>query len=553
MNSSSGEDLQKRKKDAIRYAKWMQKKGILFPEDAKRKIKALIVETGWVDDGAQSLTTLSYGEALWVETKEDHNALLDIPPDQMIPRAKEIMRSNRNFAVEEKPFDGLVEKHPRKALAALVACPSDEEQLHCFWDALFRKWPESHDDAELYREINIRIQQLSHELIRKINYGISAWIRKHFENIRKASEKTAWKMVDHVVEGLISNDGSATKSGIGPTYTDAGGVHQETTFDKALNSPIGEITQSFLNALEASSQRQTGIPEAFKGRIEKLLKSPGDGSKHAISIAFLRLNEIYAIDPNWVERRLIPELDFEKPAAHVAWSSYLLACGCLLKEAGAPHASKLFSSLKPRLLALIAAPHAQNLEGPSEQIIAKITVLLCIHRENQASGFTKDETRSILRLVSDSGRREAIACLKKSGNQSPGCWAREVVPFINEVWPRESRYKAAIVPSWIDLLSSTDGAFPEVYGALRPFLVPLRQGSLQLNFFLRKALRENEKERLPISDYPDAALDFLDKVVPDDMKDIPSELARVLELIRESDENLANELSFIRLSELTRK
>lgn len=66
-------------------------------------------------------------------------------------------------------------------------------------------------------------------------------------------------------------------------------------------------------------------------------------------------------------------------------------------------------------------------------------------------------------------------------------------------------------------------------------------------------MRGNEKERLPISGYPNAALDFLDRVVPDDVNATPSELARALALIRESGESLADEMSFIRLSELARK
>lgn len=454
--------------------------------------------------------------------------------------------------MENELFSGPAKEDVQKTLNVLAGRRPDDERLHRSWGDFFKDWPESCDVLSLYRDLLPRMRQFPDELIRKTNHEIAGWTKEHFKKIYSLDENLAWEIFDCVVAGLLSNDGSATAAW--EVFPGEKTDHIGRPIRKAMNGPVGDVMIGCLGALKTLPPGRQGIPESFMVRMEKLLDSPGDGRKQAVAKLCRELDYIHARDPDWVKSKIAMEFDYRKPTADIAWSNFFIIYVDPSKEAGASPFSDVFDVLKPRLLDAASAQVTWKLDKDSEEIAAQAFVYHCICRRNETGGLTTDETRDILRALGDLGRLSAISYLEAIGCRNPENWTAKVAPFISRAWPLEKRYKTPLsVLSWIDLLSSTGDAFPDVYKAIRSFLKPFHRVSWRLGSFLRrKALSGAGCGRQLIENHPDLFLDVLDRIIPDDPDGVPSELAEVLEMIEESDGNLANKKPFIRLSDLAR-
>ena len=74
--------------------------------------------------------------------------------------------------------------------------------------------------------------------------------------------------------------------------------------------------------------------------------------------------------------------------------------------------------------------------------------------------------------MSDGTRNRFIFWLGRVGQGNDDGWINLVVPFINEVWPRERKFRtSASVRAWISLLDDTGVSFPAVYVTVKKYLV----------------------------------------------------------------------------------
>ena len=165
----------------------------------------------------------------------------------------------------------------------------------------------------------------------------------------------------------------------------------------------------------------------------------------------------------------------------------------------------------------------------------------------QPDGLTKQEMRSVLRSMSDDARSRLIFWLGRVGKHNDGDWERLVVPFIDEVWPRESKLRTSLASrSWIGLLDDTGDSFPAVYAAVKRFLTPVEPDGY--SFFQFTGEISDEK---PIATcFPEETLDLVNSVTPGAVTRPPHELPRILELIAESDPSLASDPRYLRLIDL---
>lgn len=421
------------------------------------------------------------------------------------------------------------------------------------WADLSKKLPirNSGDPSPLSAE---QIRNLTYESIRGSRIEIADWIERNFKDMFPDEECLAWDAFDHLVGGLMSDGGSATASGQGKSYVAGQVAHRKDHVGKARNGPIGKAASGCLDALKASCRRQQSFLDNAKPRIERLLDSPGAGREHAVTIISYALNDLCDIDPDWTKAWLVPTLGFDGRTAHAAWGGYLCGGNGLPGTQRNTSADQLFSKLKPCFMRFVSSLNGMDLHHDTEKMIAKVVICRYMRREGRPDGFTGNEIRDILRSVSDSGRRQAVSFLRCIGKDGYDSWINRVAPFIRDVWPRDVRCKTtALLSSWVGLLCITGDAFPAIYENLRPFLLRPDRLPPRFSTFLRKMVRKDM--RASVSQHPDAYLDFLDRVVPDDLNDynIPDELAEALELIKSSNKSRVDEKPFVRLSRLARR
>ena len=366
------------------------------------------------------------------------------------------------------------------------------------------------------------------------------WLEQNLANMLELDNDLGWVVFDHVVDGLISDVTDAAESGVEEMNIGGEGIRQSRrTLDHALNGPFGMCTEALFRAMPDENERDSGIPDFIKQRIERLLDHPGEGSDHVVSIVFRKLNWLMFVDPNWVEKRLLPMLDFEHHTAEPAWNGFL--CG------NQPTCPRLTGLIKPLLLRLIPWVERQAWRREFAKVAASWLGFLYIFKQGEECGLTKRQMRCALREMSHQTRNQFICWLGDVGKQNDNGWEELVVPFLNEAWPRERKYRtASSVKSWLGMLGQTDASFPTVLTAVKEFLVSVEPDQDSLYLFARVSCEEGSIT----SQFPAETLDLMDAVIPKVLSRSHDEFKEVLAQIIESAPELSSDCRYLRLMDL---
>ena len=523
---------------ACRYTRWLTLKGRDLSADQTKRLDGKISKLPeWSDAWALSFVTEHRGQFGWVGTDEAPDTIIELPVNEVVARAKVDHQRDITSFTERRPFTGLVKTNPRKALASLSYSARIGDYPQAFWSALISEWPEETKPRLLSVFLN-RLARLPDKVIRELRHAVGRWIEKRLMSTLEFDKDLAWKTFDHLVLGLISEDGVATESGIGETLV-AGEVTQSSrrTFGHEINGPIGEATQGLVHALDSLKLGQNQeIPEEFKARFVDLFGAPGEGSDHAIAVLTHQISWLYYLDPVWVMNRIMPWFNFEHSASEPAWNGYLSANRIPPQEIGA--------KLKPLLLELFPKIYRWSWDQDLAKIASQIIVNLAVLRSEHPDGLSPKETRLCLRNMNDKNRQNAVFQLGHIGKGEKDGWSVHVIPFVNTVWPRERGFRTStLVSSWVSLLIETGEDFPAVLRAVRRFLVPVEGESHWLYRFCRDI---GGDESLTVR-YPETVLELLDVVVSNSAENVPYELAQILDLVEETDSRLVRDSRFLRL------
>ena len=343
---------------------------------------------------------------------------------------------------------------------------------------------------------------------------------------------------------LLAGGADAAESGLGEVRQ--GGKIIESsrrTVDHAINGPVGMCARALLDAIPGKKQEAGSlVPDHIKTRIERLFAVPGEGADHAVCIVMRQLNWLMYIDPKWTEDRLLPMLAFEHPASEPAWNGFL--------HAGRNPTPVLAETLKPMLLVLFPWVEQKPWDRDLPKIAANWLCWMFIFKRDEPDGLTKKEMRNALRAMSDATRNRVIFWLGLVGQKNGNGWIELVVPFLRNVWPRERVYRtASSVGSWISLLDDTGNSFPDVYAAVKQFLVAIETDR---HLFYRFTKEVGEEEPLTAR-FPEATLDLVHTVTPNVLSSPPYELPKILPVIVEAKPKLKSDQRYLRLIDLVER
>ncbi|WP_240219750.1 SIR2 family protein [Rheinheimera hassiensis] len=523
---------------ASQYTRWLVLQGKCLMENQTSRLEGMISRIpSWNDGWTSSLVKEHYGYVRRIGTDEAPATIIDLPVSEVVVRAKAEHGRDLDSFTNRQPFNGLVKANPRKALSSLSYVARSGEYPREFWSALIGDWPDG-VPPRLFRVFLHRLGRLPYEAIRELRHSVGSWLRDKLLSAVVFEPELAWNTFDHLVSGLISEDGVATRSAIEEVRSGGTVIERSRrTMDYAINSPIGHAMQGLHNTLDSLKLNQEeGIPERFKFRIERLVAAPGEGKDHAVAILTRQIKWLLYLDPAWVRDRVVPWFDFDNYFSEPAWNGYLFAAELPPQEIGA--------ALKPKLLYLFPALYRWSWGENLARIATQIIINLAVFRSDKPDGLNAKEARHCLRSMNDRTRQDAVWQLGNIGRTENNGWSKHVIPFINTVWPRERKFITSnLVFSWVSLLERTDERFPEVLRAVRRYLVPVERESHWLYNFGREA----SEEQLLTKKYPADVLELLDAVIPNSAEDIPYDLALVLDLIEETAPMLVSDRRFLRL------
>lgn len=529
---------------AARYGRYLELQGCVLSADHMARLADIMERIPqWNDGWATSTVTERGSHVGWVGTDEAPDAILDIPVNEIVPRAQNDLKRDFGSFTEKRPFTGLVKAKPRKALSALTVARKAGEYPQAFWSSMINDLPED-ISPRLRRVFLHRLAGLPQSVIVKLRHTLARWLEQKLVSVLEFDDGLGWSVYDHVVDGIFSGGAEATESGLGQVRQGSEIVERSRrTLGHAINGPLGMCAEALFHAVPGDTQQPGSlIPEYLKNRVERLFAAPGEGSDHAVSIAMRRLNWLMYVDPTWTQERLIPMLAFDHPASEPAWNGFL--------HIGQVPSPPLAELIKPLLIDLFPWIDEFSWDRDLSNVAAQWLGYMRVFHPDQPDGLTKREMRTVLRSMADESRNRFIFWLGRVGRKNENGWTDLVVPFINEVWPRERRFRTSTsMRAWIGLLDDTGDSFPTVYGAVKKFLVPVETNDHPFYRFTREI---NDEEPITTR-FPEATLDLMNAVTPQVITRAPYELPKVLALIAETGPALTSDPRYLRLIDLVER
>ncbi|MGE6742059.1 hypothetical protein ACQKGC_17445 [Allorhizobium pseudoryzae] len=465
---------------------------------------------------------------------------MDIPVNEIVARAKNDVKRDFGSFTEKRPFTGLVKAKPRKALSALTFAGKAGEYPQAFWSSMINDLPED-ISPRLRRAFLHRLARLPQSVVAELRHTLGRWLEQKFVPVLEFDEGLGWCVYDHIVDGILSGGVDAAKSGLGDVREGGEIVERSNrTLDHAINGPLGMCTEALFRAVPGDTQQPGSlIPQHLKNRVERLFAASGEGSDHAVSVAMRRLNWLMYVDPIWTQARLIPMLAFDHPASEPAWNGFLHS-----EQVPWPPLAEL---IKPLLIDLFPWIDGFSWDRELSNVAAQWLGFMRVFHPDQPEGLTKQEMRTVLRSMADESRNHFIFWLGRVGQKNENGWIELVVPFIDNVWPRERRFRTStLMRAWIGLLDDTGDHFPVVYRAVKKLLVPVETNDHPFYRFTREI---NDEEPITTR-FPEATLDLMNTVTPQVLTRPPYELPKVLALIAEINPALTSDPRYLRLKDL---
>lgn len=504
---------------------WLQQNDCSLDEATHQKLILLReADNRYRPEWAANADDSHEGRSGMVVTKTDPAAIKNLPAAQVIQAATEL--SGRHFAdfTELKPFAGLVEEDPLKAIFALNLAAKKNEFPEEHWRTALDAFPDGAPLRLRYLFVG-RLAKLPSGTILSLKHELFSFVKSKFLSLFADRSEHAFILLDKLLDGLLRNGTDATESAIGEVSLAGKTIKRSRrTTDHAINSPTGKVAELLFTYLDSLNLgKGSGIPVSIKTRLERLFASPGEGSDHAVCVTTHRLRWLHYLDPEWVEQRVVPWFNLQHPASEPAWNGYLYD-----NRLPAPD---LFDLIKDSFLEAAVHVHRWNWGDRLPTKIHEFLILACFRHGRQAPYITFSEARSVLQKTDDAGRSHSIWFLSRLVKDKKK-WRSRGKPFLDKAWPREAICQTSETSQrFMSLAEGATDNFDEIVYAILPFLVPVKR----LDMYLYKLKKDGTEEDLNLpAKHPEATLDLLARVVPSEAEFAPYDrqsLSSVLEMV----------------------
>ncbi|MGD8115382.1 hypothetical protein [Vibrio sp. TRT 29B02] len=475
-----------------------------------------------------------------VSQDESIDSIEDLPAHKIIAAIDAIgPREFRSF-VNKVPFTGLVKQEPRKALAALLYLAKKDEHPIGYWKQILQDWPEI-DDSTTHRVLLRRLGLLPKDVLTEISHALSSWFDKFLVTMLKDNEEALWFAFDEFVDAIWQSEEDVAKSSIVDTTRGGRSLNlSRRTYGHAINSPAGKLTGCLFKQLQAMNlERGEGVPDFIKSRFGKLTSLGGEGQDHAVVMLSRFVDWMLWFDSDWTVNNVIPWFDLKHENSEPAWNGFIsrsMVPNIVLLEHIQEHLKHLFPEL-----------YKWSWGEGERKVAAQIITELGMPHEVAPAALVPQDFKKSIRNMKNSQRCEAIHYLGVAGKKDGGKWKERVIPFINNVWPREKKLRTkAEIQAWINLLTHSKEALPELLECAKWCLAPV-----QLDPYWTQQLTHDYGQEEPItSAYPDEILELCYLVTPDTTIGLPIYLEDVLDLIEQAKPELVKDRRFQHLLDL---
>jgi len=325
------------------------------------------------------------------------------------------------------------------------------------WREALQVWSESDLALRSWRFAAPLIQEMPDDFLQKLAHSITWWL----EVVSKATDKHEVILLNlcRRMLTLPFDPGSCSIVRNGEP------INKPVT--KAINHPVGRITQTLLNRwFKHAPKDNEQLEDSYKSFFTLLCNIQEGRFWHGRILLAAHLIALFRVDRAWTNTYLLPLFDWTKfpQEAKAVWEGFLWS----------PRLYKpLFITLKPQFLN--TAHHYSELCEHSRQFPVLLTYAAL---EFIDDGYTSSELQSAISVLPQEGMQEVantlLHALESAGEQREDYWKNRVMPFWHNIWPKSREdISESIAESLASLCIAARGEFSSAFTIIKYCLRPL--------------------------------------------------------------------------------
>lgn len=426
----------------------------------------------------------------------------------------------------EDTWPKVCRKHPLNSLHALCDLAQQNVWPAGRWREALQVWSESAMVLRSWRLVAPLVQTMPDTVMQELAHGVTRWLEAASKSINQ-HEAILLELCRRVLDLPLGEESGASVGHDEPL--------QRPVFE-AINHPIGHVTQALINLwFKREPNDGDGLPADIGPLFTQLCDMRIQRFRHGRVLLASRLIALFRVDRQWAEQCLLPRFDWavDPMEAKAAWEGFLWS-------------PRLY---QPLLLAfkqqfLDTARHYRELGEHGRQFAAFLTYVAL----GSFDVYTVEEWRAALAALPQEGLQESaqalVQALEGAADQREQYWKNRIQPFWRDVWPKSGDLATpSISESLARLCIAAGSEFPAALTAVVDWLRPIEH----LYYVIHRLHESGLCGRFPIH-----ALRLLAAIVTDQPWGAP-ELGQCLDLIVRADASLAEDPSYQRLREYSRR
>jgi hypothetical protein len=236
----------------------------------------------------------------------------------------------------------------------------------------------------------------------------------------------------------------------------------ERPYDTALNAAGGSLADVLIeNEGQLGGPAGRGLSELHRARFDRLAADPGEIGIVGRVMVVMRLRWLYAVDPGWTERNLLPRFGWN-------WSDQDETIRLWRTFAFRP-------LLGPTLLTKLACSFLESLRRRNElgqQAFHSLCRLLGEIIVETPSMFDRDQTVSTIHIVGPEGCASVLEAfqhkLRAVGDSAANLWRERIGPWLERYWPANQELRSGrLAREAIEVTFLTREAFPQAVALIQ--------------------------------------------------------------------------------------
>lgn len=507
----------------LRRLIWMHEQGCTFSFDIHRYKATLLADCpGWKDEWAESAAESHDGRSGMVKTEADWAALRNTPIERILEEVAKHEKGGDGFLTDYRPFVGLSDDVPLRALAALNHARKIGESASKYWSSFLGREARRDDSIRFKVLIAGRLSQLSDDDFDAISNTASRWYRDNGADVN-AGSAIIFERLWSAFLNILRIEGRAAMSSL---------VRSGDRIDwssEAINSTAGHLAELLMNHPPlATMQTSDEFDPGWLNKVEQLLNLPGDPARYALVTYCFRVGWFHAHAAEWTEQNLLSPLNADPSSPNYQ------ACIAALMRNPIPSAN-LFVFLKPHLLKMVS--QTQFTENQHVQTLSGFLLAGWHSINDDGHRYVSNEQLEEALLYSSEAFRRALLWHLKRWSEGDE-WQGAVHDILKSAWPRHKKIRTpAISARLFEIAISETKYFKEVAEIVAGLAVPLTD----VNFYC-PSLRDYENSSALA--HPSALLDLLHAVLPRDRPIGLHDTEAWLKAIVERDPSLRNNAKY---------